>query len=74
MKYGLVLFSFMLVACSTPITILKNEKTGQIVRCGGERSGSIAGGMIGYSLQKEDAEKCVQDYQSQDFKTIEKRS
>ena len=64
----LIALAVVLVAgCATPVTMLKNESTGQIARCGGESSGSMVGGMIGYSVQKNDAEKCVRDYEVQGF-------
>jgi hypothetical protein len=56
--------------CTTPVTMLKNDATGQIARCGGDTSSSIAGGLIGYSIQKGSDEDCVRDYQSQGFKRI----
>ena len=61
---------FMMLGCATPQTTLKNETTGQVVRCGGDRSGAWTGGLIGYSLQKDDAAKCVRDYEAQGFKPI----
>lgn len=65
MRYLAILF--LLTACSTPVTVLKNEKTGQIERCGGNVSSSMAGGMIGYSIQKSNDEKCVSEYMNQGF-------
>lgn len=55
-------------ACATPVTVLKNPKTGQVARCGGEVSGSLAGGAIGYNMQKDSAAKCVGSYKAQGFK------
>lgn len=60
-----------LAACATPVTTLKHPSTGQVARCGGERSGSAAGGLIGYELQKKDAEKCVNSYKKQGFKVVD---
>jgi hypothetical protein len=57
--------------CATPLVVLKNKTTGQVVRCGDERSGSEMGGMIGYSLQKDDADKCIRDFEAQGFKPVE---
>ena len=61
----------VLAGCATPVVMLKNDATGQVVRCGGERSGSLMGGAIGYSLQKEDAEMCVRDFEAQGFKRLQ---
>ena len=60
-----------LAACATPVTTLKNSKTGQVVTCGGERSGSAAGGMIGYNIQKKDADKCVNRYKRHGFHVVD---
>ena len=60
-----------LAACAVPSTMLKNSKTGQVVTCGGGRSGSMAGGMIGYDIQKRDADKCVSRYKRQGFHTVD---
>lgn len=65
-----ILFPLTLSACATPVTMLKNPDNGQVVRCGGDRSGAIGGGLIGYSLQSDDAAKCVQDYAVQGYKII----
>jgi hypothetical protein len=59
-----------LTSCATPITVLKNPKTGQVARCGGERSGAMMGGMIGYSLQEGDAKTCVENFEAQGFNQI----
>lgn len=59
-----------IAGCSTPVTMLKNDVTGQVAHCGGDSSGSMMGGVIGYSIQKNDAEKCVLDYESQGFKRV----
>jgi hypothetical protein len=50
--------------------MLKNDATGQIARYGGDTTSSIAGGLIGYSIQKSSDQDCVQDYQAQGFKRI----
>jgi len=60
-----------LVGCATPVVMLKNSSTGQVVRCGGERSGAMMGGMIGYSLQEGDAEMCVHNFEAQGFKRVQ---
>ncbi|HET8686408.1 MAG TPA: hypothetical protein VFM18_07055, partial [Methanosarcina sp.] len=60
-----------LVGCATPSTLMKNPTTGQIARCGGDASGSMMGGYIGYSIQKSNDEQCVKDYASQGFIPIQ---
>ena len=60
-----------LCGCSTPSTVLKNPQTGQIARCGGNVSGSLAGGAIGYHIQKDNDQKCVQGYKDQGFEVVE---
>lgn len=66
----LLALPLLLSACATPVTTLKNPATGQVARCGGERSGSAAGGLIGYEMQKNDAEKCVKAYKKQGFNVV----
>ncbi len=61
---------FLLTACATPQTILRDEKTGQTVVCGGGTAGSIAGGMIGYSIQKDNDATCIKDYKKVGYKII----
>lgn len=65
-----LLFFLLITACATPRTLLKND-AGQVVECGGQRSGSAMFGVIGYKVQKSDAEKCVQEYEKAGFKKIE---
>lgn len=60
-----------LAGCATPVTMLKNDKTGQVVRCGGGVSGSMAGGLIGHEIQKSNDKKCIADYMDQGFHTIQ---
>ena len=57
-----------LAGCATPAVVLKNETNGQIVRCGGGATGSMAGGLIGYNIEKDNDEKCVRDFEAQGFK------
>ena len=66
----LLLSCTLLAACATPVTTLKNDTTGQVARCGGDRTGSMMGGMIGYSMNEGDANRCVNDYLEQGFKII----
>lgn len=60
----------VLAACATQETILQNEKTGEIVTCGGSSVGSVAGGMIGYNIQKSNDQTCVESHLSTGFKVI----
>lgn len=61
----------LLVGCSTPQYILKNEKTGQVATCGGSATGSLAGGMIGHEIQKTNDKKCVAAYIGQGFEIVQ---
>lgn len=74
-RFRLAVLAFTSVAaaagCATPVTMLKKEDTGQIARCGGDASASIAGGLIGYSIQRGSDDNCVKDYQSQGFRRID---
>ena len=71
MKKFVLFFSvILLAACTTPKTILKNEETGQVAICGGNVSSSLAGGAIGYHIQKSSDAQCVSDYMEQGFKRI----
>lgn len=65
MRYALILL--LLAACTTPETVLKNPKTGQIARCGGDLTSSLAGGIIGYHMQKSNDEDCVKTYKENGF-------
>ena len=68
MRNLIVLFCMLLIsACTTPKTILKNEKTGQVATCGGNVSSSIAGGAVGYHIQKSNDTECIIDYLEQGF-------
>lgn len=57
-------------ACSTPKTVLKNQKTGQVVSCGGSATGSLVGGVIGYHIQKSNDSQCSQDYMENGFDVV----
>lgn len=59
-----------LAACSTPRTVLENPTTGQIAQCGGGSNGSIAGGVIGYEIEKSNDKECVTTYQNLGFDVI----
>jgi phage tail tape-measure protein len=65
MKYVLLLLA--LSACTTPTTVLKNSKTGQVHVCGGSADGSMMGGYIGYQIQKANDEDCVKTFKAIGF-------
>lgn len=64
----LAVVSVTLAACSTPVTMLINPKTGQVAKCGGNMEGSLGGGLIGYNIQKDNDEKCIEQYKKLGFK------
>lgn len=69
MKRIFLLTSILLLAgCATPTMTMKNERTGQVSTCGGGVAGSVAGGMIGYSIQRNNDQKCIDALKSQGFK------
>ena len=57
----LILLGTLVVGCATPITMLKDVKTGRVVQCGGQ-SGFLNNGPIGYAIQKGQDDHCVRDY------------
>lgn len=63
----LVLFLLALSACATPVTALSN-KQGNLVTCGGGTAGSVAGGLIGYSIQEGHDKECVDQYKAKGYK------
>lgn len=69
MKRLAILLLLVLGGCSTPKTILKNDN-GDVVSCGGSATGSIVGGMVGYSIQKDNDDKCVKDYIEQGYNPV----
>lgn len=58
-------------ACSTPRTTLVNPETGQVVTCGGSATGSMAGGVIGYNIDRANADDCVAEYRALGFERVE---
>ena len=66
-----ILAALALAGCTTPMTTLKNEKTGQVVTCGGSATGSFVGGAVGYHMQKSNDADCVKNYEKQGFKAVE---
>ena len=65
-----IIGAFVLTSCTTPKTLLKHPDTGQIVRCGGSATGSMAGGFIGYHIEKSNAQECVSDHLEQGFRRM----
>jgi len=55
-----------LTACTTPVTTLKNDETGQVTRCGG----NVAYAGVLYPFMRAADSKCVDDYKGQGFKII----
>ncbi len=70
MKHLAIILLIMLTACTTPKTVLKNPRNGQVAVCGGSANASLAGGVIGYHIEKGNDERCVNDYHNQGFKTL----
>lgn len=63
-KYIISLFILLSIsACTTPETVLKNNETGQVSRCGG----NVAYAGILYPFMKQADKKCVEDYKSEGF-------
>lgn len=59
-----------LSGCTTPQTIMKNDKTGEIVTCGGHNARSLMLGVPGYYSQKSDDAECVSNHLENGFKRI----
>lgn len=64
------LVALLLAGCTTPVTVLENNRTGDVVTCGGETSGSLAGGAIGYNMQKSKADKCVGVHKAKGYHVV----
>jgi hypothetical protein len=60
-KYAICL-TLLLAACADSTTYLKNEKTGQVVTCGGTHAVTI----MESAVVKREAQ-CIEDYKSQGF-------
>lgn len=67
---AMILTAAFVSGCATPVLMMKNEKTGQIARCGGGVGGSMAGGLIGYNIQKKTDKACVKDFEAKGFTAI----
>lgn len=70
MRAAALFVSLAIVGCATPVTMLKNNATGQVARCGGGTGGFTGGGLIGQSFEKQADAKCVADYEAQGFKRM----
>lgn len=57
----------LLTGCATPVTTLSN-KQGDIVTCGGGTAGSVAGGLIGYTIQEGNDKECVDAYKAKGYR------
>lgn len=66
MKRIIILLPVLLAACATPVTTLKNRQ-GDVVTCGGGTAGSIAGGLVGYTIQEGHDKDCVDQYKAQGY-------
>lgn len=60
MRY--LILCLALAGCADSTTYLKNEKTGEIVKCGGTHAVTLAE----YAVQKREAQ-CIQDYKEQGY-------
>ncbi len=60
----------VLSGCTTPRTMLRNPTTGQVQTCGGDTTSSLAGGLIGYSIQQNADADCVAAFTAQGFVRI----
>jgi len=70
-KHSIYIFvCLLMIGCATPSTTLKNPTTGQVVRCGGDATGSMVGGLIGYNIQKSNDKDCVSSYEALGFKRL----
>lgn len=65
-----ICLSVVATGCATPVTMLKNDATGQVARCGGDTGASMAGGLIGYTIQEGSDQDCVRDFELQGFKPM----
>lgn len=63
MKKIIILCVVLLQGCTTPTTVLKNEHTGQVARCGG----NVAYAGVLYPFMVIADNKCVEDYILQGF-------
>lgn len=62
MSRFVICITVLLCACTDSTTYLKNEKTGQVVKCGGTHAVTI----VESAVQRREA-LCIEDYKSQGF-------
>lgn len=62
-KLMIIMILVSLQACTTPETVLKNDKTGQVARCGG----NVAYAGILYPFMVASDNNCVADYKNEGF-------
>ncbi len=62
-----LLAALLAAGCTTPATTLRNPATGQVLTCGGNTASSVAGGAIGYSIQRSADDRCVENATRQGF-------
>jgi hypothetical protein len=62
MRFLAVFAAFELAACTDSTTYLKNEKTGQVVTCGGQHPVTL----VESAVQKREQE-CIEDYKAQGY-------
>jgi hypothetical protein len=66
-KHLIILLPLILASCTTPETVLKNDQTEQVTRCGG----NVAYAGILYPFMVSADNKCVKDYENQGFQKTE---
>jgi hypothetical protein len=54
--------ALVLAGCATPVTYLKNPKTGEVVSCGGGVVGSWVGGLAGFGIEERHDNECVANH------------
>lgn len=57
----------MLAGCATPAYVLEHPETKQVHVVGGTATGSMAGGMIGYHIQKGTDQEKIESLKEQGF-------
>lgn len=68
MKRIVVISCILLSACTTPETVMKNDKTGDVRTCGGHNQLSWLMGVPGYYQQKSQDAECVSNNLELGFK------
>lgn len=67
MKY--LVIALLLAGCTTPLTTLRGPD-GRTESCGGNTSSSVAGGVVGYHIQKEADRRCVELLRNQGYEVV----